>query len=94
MWSLGSPEMLFAFLLKALSSLESVTTSYPFFYRPQSLRLGDAEYLHPPDHFYQQVALEVGASDGGLRAAAGGAPGGCGKGLVPLAVVGGSLLGT
>nr|XP_020839178.1 myotubularin-related protein 9-like isoform X2 [Phascolarctos cinereus] len=45
--------------IEALSSLESVTTSYPFFYRPQSLKLGDAEDLHPPDHFYQQVALET-----------------------------------
>ncbi|XP_056651257.1 myotubularin-related protein 9-like isoform X1 [Monodelphis domestica] len=47
--------------IEALSSLESVTTSYPFFFRPQSLRLGDAEDLYPPDHFYQQVALETDA---------------------------------
>ncbi|XP_074073798.1 myotubularin-related protein 9-like isoform X2 [Macrotis lagotis] len=47
--------------IEALSSLESVTTSYPFFYRPQGLRLGDSEYLHPPDDFYQQVALKTNA---------------------------------
>lgn len=32
----------------ALSSLESVITSYLFFYRPKGLRLGAAWRFHPP----------------------------------------------
>ncbi|XP_045046711.2 myotubularin-related protein 9-like isoform X3 [Desmodus rotundus] len=45
--------------IEALSSLESVITSYPFFYRPKGLRLGDAWHFHPPESHYKRVALEV-----------------------------------
>ncbi|XP_038387171.1 myotubularin-related protein 9-like isoform X1 [Canis lupus familiaris] len=46
--------------MEALSSLESVITSFPFFYRPKGLRLGDAWHFHPPER-YERVAREVGA---------------------------------
>lgn len=49
------------FLPQALSSLESVITSYPFYYRPKGLRLGDAWHFHPPERYYERVAREVGA---------------------------------
>lgn len=49
------------FLPQALSSLESVITSFPFFYRPKGLRLGDAWHFHPPECYYKRVAREVGA---------------------------------
>lgn len=49
------------FLPQALSSLESVITSFPFFYRPKGLRLGDAWHFHPPERYYKRVAREVGA---------------------------------
>lgn len=52
------------FLPQALSSLESVITSYPFYYRPKGLRLGDAWHFHPPERYYKRVAREVGASWG------------------------------
>ncbi|XP_036112125.1 myotubularin-related protein 9-like isoform X4 [Molossus molossus] len=45
--------------IEALSSLESVITSYPFFYRPKGLRLGDAWHFHPPEHYYKRIAREV-----------------------------------
>ncbi|XP_017205749.2 myotubularin-related protein 9-like isoform X1 [Oryctolagus cuniculus] len=45
--------------IEALSSLESVITSFPFFYRPKGLRLGDAWHFHPPERYYQRVAREV-----------------------------------
>lgn len=48
------------FLPQALSSLESVITSFPFFYRPKGLRLGDAWHFHPPERYYKRVAREVG----------------------------------
>lgn len=47
------------FLPQALSSLESVITSYPFFYRPKDLSLGDAWLFHPPECYYKRVAREV-----------------------------------
>ncbi|XP_045715108.1 myotubularin-related protein 9-like isoform X1 [Phyllostomus hastatus] len=47
--------------IEALSSLESVITSYPFFYRPKGLRLGDAWHFHPPESYYKRVALETDA---------------------------------
>uniref|UniRef100_A0A8C0TD69 Myotubularin phosphatase domain-containing protein n=1 Tax=Canis lupus familiaris TaxID=9615 RepID=A0A8C0TD69_CANLF len=46
--------------MEALSSLESVITSFPFFYRPKGLRLGDAWHFHPPER-YQRVARETNA---------------------------------
>ncbi|XP_034875105.1 myotubularin-related protein 9-like isoform X3 [Mirounga leonina] len=45
--------------IEALSSLESVITSFPFFYRPKGLRLGDAWHFHPPERYYKRVAREV-----------------------------------
>nr|XP_023410247.1 myotubularin-related protein 9 isoform X2 [Loxodonta africana] len=45
--------------IEALSSLESVITSFPFFYRPKGLRLGDAWHFHPPESYYKRVAREV-----------------------------------
>ncbi|XP_046516574.1 myotubularin-related protein 9-like [Equus quagga] len=47
--------------IEALSSLESVITSFPFFYRPKGLRLGDAWHFHPPEHHYKRVARETNA---------------------------------
>ncbi|XP_013965342.1 myotubularin-related protein 9-like isoform X7 [Canis lupus familiaris] len=46
--------------MEALSSLESVITSFPFFYRPKGLRLGDAWHFHPPER-YERVARETNA---------------------------------
>ncbi|XP_010593466.1 myotubularin-related protein 9-like [Loxodonta africana] len=45
--------------IEALSSLESVITSFPFFYRPKGLRLGDAWHFHPPESYYKRVARET-----------------------------------
>lgn len=47
--------------IEALSSLESVITSFPFFYRPKGLRLGDAWHFHPPERYYKRVARETNA---------------------------------
>lgn len=47
--------------IEALSSLESVITSYPFYYRPKGLRLGDAWHFHPPERYYERVARETNA---------------------------------
>ncbi|XP_057559766.1 myotubularin-related protein 9-like [Hippopotamus amphibius kiboko] len=47
--------------IEALSSLESVITSFPFFYRPKGLRLGDAWHFHPPERYYKRVARETSA---------------------------------
>ncbi|XP_043301109.1 myotubularin-related protein 9-like isoform X1 [Cervus elaphus] len=47
--------------IEALSSLESVITSFPFFYRPKGLRLGDAWHFHPPECYYKRVARETSA---------------------------------
>lgn len=47
--------------IEALSSLESVITSFPFFYRPKGLRLGDAWHFHPPECYYKRVARETNA---------------------------------
>lgn len=47
------------FFPQALSSLELVITSFPFFSRPKSLRLGDTWHFHPPERYYKRVALEV-----------------------------------
>ncbi|XP_049556262.1 myotubularin-related protein 9-like isoform X4 [Orcinus orca] len=45
--------------IEALSSLESVITSFPFFYRPKGLRLGEAWHFHPPERYYKRIAREV-----------------------------------
>ncbi|KAF6345137.1 hypothetical protein mRhiFer1_011385 [Rhinolophus ferrumequinum] len=45
--------------IEALSSLESVITSYPFYHRPKGLRLGDAWHFHPPERYYKRVARET-----------------------------------
>ncbi|KAI5947174.1 Myotubularin-related protein 9 [Manis javanica] len=47
--------------IEALSSLESAITSFPFFYRPRGLRLGDAWHFHPPECHYKRVARETNA---------------------------------
>uniref|UniRef100_A0A8C9ADW6 Myotubularin phosphatase domain-containing protein n=1 Tax=Prolemur simus TaxID=1328070 RepID=A0A8C9ADW6_PROSS len=47
--------------IEALSSLESVITSFPFFYRPKGLRLGDAWHFLPPERYYKRVARETDA---------------------------------
>uniref|UniRef100_A0A8C9C663 Myotubularin phosphatase domain-containing protein n=1 Tax=Phocoena sinus TaxID=42100 RepID=A0A8C9C663_PHOSS len=46
-----------AFVPQALSSLESVITSFPFFYRPKGLRLGEAWHFHPPERYYKAWRL-------------------------------------
>lgn len=33
---------------------------YPFFYRPQSMKLKDGWQLYPLQDYYQQIASEVG----------------------------------
>ncbi|KAM9109853.1 myotubularin-related protein 9-like isoform 1-T1 [Megaptera novaeangliae] len=45
--------------IEALSSLESVITSFPFFYRPKGLRLGESWHFHPPERYYKRVARET-----------------------------------
>lgn len=47
------------FFPQALSFLGSVITSYPFFYCPKDLRLGDAWHFHRPECYYKRVAREV-----------------------------------
>lgn len=54
--------------------MESVITSFPFFYRPKGLRLGDAWHFHPPERYYKRVAREVCAVVG-ARGYASAAPG-------------------
>ncbi|XP_073648948.1 myotubularin-related protein 9-like isoform X4 [Tursiops truncatus] len=48
--------------IEALSSLESVITSFPFFYRPKGLRLGEAWHFHPPERYYKRIARETWSS--------------------------------
>uniref|UniRef100_A0A8C8RKA4 Myotubularin phosphatase domain-containing protein n=1 Tax=Pelusios castaneus TaxID=367368 RepID=A0A8C8RKA4_9SAUR len=45
--------------IEALSSVESVMMMYPFFYRPQSMKLKDGWQLYPLQHYYQQIATET-----------------------------------
>ncbi|XP_061453957.1 myotubularin-related protein 9-like isoform X2 [Rhineura floridana] len=47
--------------IEALSSVESVMMTYPFFYRPQSLKLEDGWQLHSLEEYYQQIASDTGA---------------------------------
>ncbi|XP_050788383.1 myotubularin-related protein 9-like isoform X1 [Gopherus flavomarginatus] len=46
---------------EALSSVDSVMMMYPFFYRPQSMKLKDGWQLYPLQHYYQQIASETSA---------------------------------
>ncbi|KAM9116380.1 myotubularin-related protein 9-like isoform 3-T3 [Pangshura tecta] len=46
---------------EALSSVGSVMMMYPFFYRPQSMKLKDGWQLYPLQHYYQQIASETSA---------------------------------
>ncbi|XP_053254967.1 myotubularin-related protein 9-like isoform X3 [Podarcis raffonei] len=45
--------------IEALSSVESVMMTYPFFYRPQNMKLEDGWGLHRLEEFYQQIAADV-----------------------------------
>ncbi|XP_070620749.1 myotubularin-related protein 9-like isoform X2 [Erythrolamprus reginae] len=47
--------------IEALSSLESVMMTYPFFYRPQNTTLGTGWLTHVIEQYYQQVATDTGA---------------------------------
>nr|XP_028594854.1 myotubularin-related protein 9-like isoform X2 [Podarcis muralis] len=47
--------------IEALSSVESVMMTYPFFYRPQNMKLEDGWGLHHLEEFYQQIAADTGA---------------------------------
>lgn len=78
-----------AFVPQALSSLESVITSFPFFYRPKGLRLGEAWHFHPPERYYKRIAREVGAVMGawGCGRAGSGRGAGTGHSLCALDLV-------
>ncbi|KAM8791769.1 LOW QUALITY PROTEIN: myotubularin-related protein 9-like, partial [Rhynchonycteris naso] len=45
--------------IEVLSSLESVIASYPFFYCPKCLRLGDAWHFYPPKCYYKRLSWAV-----------------------------------
>ncbi|XP_019403357.1 PREDICTED: myotubularin-related protein 9-like isoform X2 [Crocodylus porosus] len=47
--------------IEALSSVESVMMMYPFFYRPQNMKLEQGWHPYPPHHYYQQVVAETNA---------------------------------
>lgn len=47
-------------LLQALSSVDSVMMMYPFFHRPQSLRLEEGWPRLPTERHFQQIATQVG----------------------------------
>ncbi|XP_067389900.1 myotubularin-related protein 9-like isoform X2 [Emydura macquarii macquarii] len=47
--------------IEALSSVDSVMMMYPFFYRPQSMKLKDGWQLYPLQDYYQQIASETAA---------------------------------
>lgn len=55
-----SPALLRSAVLQALSSVDSVMMMYPFFHRPQSLRLEEGWPLLPVEQYFQQLALQVG----------------------------------
>ncbi|PKK18969.1 myotubularin-related protein 9-like [Columba livia] len=44
--------------IEALSSVDSVMMMYPFFYRPQSLRLEEGWHLFPLKRYFQQIASQ------------------------------------
>lgn len=52
------PSSTFA-LLQALSSVDSVMMMYPFFYRPQDLRLEEGWHLFPLEQYFQKIAAQV-----------------------------------
>ncbi|KAK2518607.1 myotubularin-related protein 9-like [Columba guinea] len=45
--------------IEALSSVDSVMMMYPFFYRPQSLRLEEGWHLFPLKRYFQQIASQT-----------------------------------
>ncbi|XP_067167767.1 myotubularin-related protein 9-like isoform X2 [Apteryx mantelli] len=45
--------------IEALSSVDSVMMMYPFFYRPQDLRLEAGWHLFPLEQYYQQIATQT-----------------------------------
>ncbi|XP_074018349.1 myotubularin-related protein 9-like [Numenius arquata] len=45
--------------IEALSSVDSVMMMYPFFYRPQSLRLEEGWRLFPLEQYFQQIASQT-----------------------------------
>uniref|UniRef100_A0A8C0ELA5 Myotubularin phosphatase domain-containing protein n=1 Tax=Bubo bubo TaxID=30461 RepID=A0A8C0ELA5_BUBBB len=45
--------------IEALSSVDSVMMMYPFFYRPQSLKLEEGWHLFPLQQYFQQIASQV-----------------------------------
>ncbi|XP_074419043.1 myotubularin-related protein 9-like isoform X2 [Larus michahellis] len=45
--------------IEALSSVDSVMMMYPFFYRPQNLRLEEGWRLFPLEQYFQQIASQV-----------------------------------
>ncbi|XP_069478580.1 myotubularin-related protein 9-like isoform X2 [Ambystoma mexicanum] len=47
--------------IEALSSLESVTLSYPFFFRPGGRRLDEGWHLYPLQGYYQQILADTDA---------------------------------
>ncbi|XP_077193530.1 myotubularin-related protein 9-like isoform X2 [Paroedura picta] len=46
--------------IEALSSVESVMMTYPFFYRPQSMKLENGWQLYLLEKYYQQIASDTG----------------------------------
>ncbi|XP_042296474.1 myotubularin-related protein 9-like isoform X2 [Sceloporus undulatus] len=46
--------------IEALASLESVMMMYPFFYRPQSMKLENGWQPHALEKYYQQIASDTG----------------------------------
>ncbi|XP_069079459.1 myotubularin-related protein 9-like isoform X1 [Pleurodeles waltl] len=47
--------------IEALSSLESVMQTYPFFFRPGDRRLEDGWHLYPLQHYYQEILSDTDA---------------------------------
>ncbi|XP_062449826.1 myotubularin-related protein 9-like isoform X2 [Rhea pennata] len=45
--------------IEALSSVDSVMLTYPFFYRPQSLRLEAGWHLFPLERYHEQIAAQT-----------------------------------
>ncbi|XP_025899236.1 myotubularin-related protein 9-like [Nothoprocta perdicaria] len=45
--------------IEALSSVDSLMMMYPFFYRPQGLRLEDGWHLFPLERFFQCIAAQT-----------------------------------
>ncbi|KFM11278.1 Myotubularin-related protein 9, partial [Aptenodytes forsteri] len=45
--------------IEALSSVDSVMMMYPFFYRPQSLKLEEGWHLFPLEQYFQQIASQT-----------------------------------